>query len=71
MKKPYLRKLDDDLGPGDRKYALLHELHEPRLMTLGWPYNKAHRSASLIEYHCRTHPRELEECLRLEIQKNG
>jgi|GEM_PF-3476085 len=40
-------------------------------MTLGWPYNKAHRSASLIEYHCRAHPRELEKALRLEIGKNG
>ncbi len=62
--------LDDDLGPGDRKYVLLHELHERHLMTLGWPYFKAHRSASRIEYHCRAHPGELEANLRLEAQKN-
>lgn len=62
--------LDDDLGPGERRYVLLHELHERYLMTLGWPYFKAHRSASRIEYHCRAHPEELEANLRLEAQKN-
>ena len=39
-------------------------------MTLGWPYFKAHRSASRIEYDCRAHPEELEADLRLEMQKN-
>ena len=63
--------LDDDLGPSDRKYVLLHELHERHLMTLGWPYFKAHRSASHIEYHCRAHPKELEKSIRLEIKKNN
>jgi hypothetical protein len=63
--------LDDDLSPGDRKFVLLHELHERHLMTLGWPYNKAHRSASRIEYHCRAHPGELEENIRKEMDNNG
>jgi hypothetical protein len=62
--------LDDDLGPGERRFVLLHELHERHLMTLGQPYSKAHRSASRIEYHCRAHPEELESDLRLEAQKN-
>jgi hypothetical protein len=62
--------LDDDLGSGERKLVLLHELHERHLMTLGWPYAKAHRSASRIEYHCRAHPEELEADLRLEAEKN-
>jgi hypothetical protein len=62
--------LDDDLGPGERRFVLLHELHERHLMTLGWPYVKAHRSASRIEYHCRAHPEDLEADLRLEIAKN-
>ncbi len=62
--------LDDDLGPGERRFVLLHELHERYLMTLGWPYFRAHRSASKIEYHCRAHPEELEANLRLEAQKN-
>jgi hypothetical protein len=62
--------LDDDLGPGERRFVLLHELHERHLMTLGWPYSKAHRSASKIEYHCRAHPEELEAGLRQEALKN-
>jgi hypothetical protein len=47
-----------------------HELHERHLMGLGWPYVKAHRSASRIEYHCREHPQELEANLLLEAEKN-
>jgi hypothetical protein len=62
--------LDDDLGPGERRFVLLHELHERHLMTLGWPYPKAHRSASRIEYHCRAHPEDLEADLRVEALKN-
>lgn len=62
--------LDDDLASGDRKFVLLHELHERHLMSLGWPYFKAHRSASRIEYHCRTHPEELEASLLAEAAKN-
>jgi hypothetical protein len=62
--------LDDDIGPGERKFVLLHELHERHLMSLGWPYFKAHRSASRIEYHCRAHPEELEADLQMEAEKN-
>lgn len=62
--------LDDDLSPGERKFVLLHELHERHLMGLGWPYFKAHRSASRIEYRCREHPDELEANLLLEVEKN-
>lgn len=63
--------LDDNLGPGERRFVLLHELHERHLMSLGWPYPKAHRSASRIEYHCRAHPEELEADLRREAAKNA
>lgn len=63
--------LDDDISPAERRYVLLHELHERHLMSQGWPYHKAHRSASRIEYHCREHPEELEASLRLEVDKNG
>ena len=62
--------LDDDLSPRERKFVLLHKLHERYLMGLGWPYFKAHRSASRIEYHCREHPDELEANLSLEVEKN-
>ena len=62
--------IDDDLGPEERMFVLLHELHERHLMNLGWPYFKAHNSASKIEYRCRAHPEELAADLRLEIAKN-
>lgn len=62
--------LDDDLQPRELRYVLLHEVHERRLMAQGWPYSKAHRSASHIEYYCRHHPRELDVKLKEEIDKN-
>jgi len=39
-------------------------------MAQGWPYFKAHRSASHIEYHSRHHPAELDKTLQKEIDKN-
>jgi hypothetical protein len=62
--------LDDDLGPRERRYVLLHELHERSLMSLGWTYSRAHREASKIEFHCRAHPDELGANLRREIRSN-
>lgn len=62
--------LDDDLQLRELRYVLLHEVHERRLMARGWPYSKAHRSASHIEYYCRHHPRELDVKLKEEIDKN-
>jgi hypothetical protein len=62
--------LDDDLASAERKFVLLHELHERYLMNLGWPYSRAHRSASKIEYHCRAYPEDLEASLKAEREKN-
>jgi len=62
--------LDDDLSPRERRYVLLHELHERQLMVQGWTYGRAHRDASKVEYYCRSHPGELEASLRREIQRN-
>jgi hypothetical protein len=62
--------LDDDLGPQERRFVLVHELHERFLMSRGWTYNRAHREASKIEYACRSHPEELEASLRREIERN-
>jgi hypothetical protein len=62
--------LDDDLEPRERKYVLLHEVHERFLMTQGEKYFQAHRSASNIEYHCRRHPKELNKRLAEELAKN-
>jgi Mn-dependent DtxR family transcriptional regulator len=62
--------LDDDLNPRERKFVLLHELHERHLMSQGWPYHKAHRSASEIEHYCRIHLQEIDKKLRIEIDRN-
>jgi len=64
--------LDDDLKFSELRFVLLHEVHERRLMaTRDWPYHKAHRSASHIEYHCRHHPEDLDRYLRDEIALNA
>jgi len=62
--------LDDDLEVGERKFVLLHEVHERFLMTQGLKYFPAHRSASRIEYFCRHHPEELDRKLAEELAKN-
>ena len=48
--------IDDDLKPEERKFVLLHELHERYLMYKGSDYSKAHHSSSIIEYKCRKEP---------------
>lgn len=62
--------IDDDVMPEERPFILLHEMHERRLMSRGWSYNKAHRDSSRIEYYCRRHPKALEMMLRSEIDQN-
>jgi len=62
--------LDDDLSPRERRFVLLHELHERHLMAQGWTYGRAHRNASKVEYYCRSHTGELEASLRREIRRN-
>lgn len=72
--------IDDDIGPEERKFVLLHEIHERNLMAKGWPYSvnkgkhslhkSAHTSASRIEYFCRHHPSKVDEMLKKEIEKS-
>ncbi|MGD0784005.1 MAG: hypothetical protein ABSA30_14245, partial [Candidatus Aminicenantales bacterium] len=62
--------IDDDVTPAERKFILLHELHERNLMDLGWTYEKAHRDSSRIEFECRRHPRTVDGLLRVEIAKS-
>lgn len=63
--------IDDDLSPAERRFVLLHEVHERRLMAAGWPYFKAHRSANELEYRCRRKPKLLAEKLREEVKLNS
>ncbi len=62
--------LDDDLVESERKYVLLHELHERALMANGMSYAKAHLDASAIEEFCRQNPGQLQEKLKEAIEKN-
>lgn len=59
--------IDDDVVEGERRYILLHELHERRLMAEGCDYDKAHRISSRKELWARRHPDRLETELRKEI----
>ena len=61
--------LDDDDTKKERKFILLHEVHERNLMGKGWTYEKAHKSASKIEYLCRNNPKLLDENLKNEFSK--
>jgi hypothetical protein len=62
--------IDDDVMPEERRFILLHEMHERYLMAQGWNYNKAHKDSSRIEFKCRLHPQELDAALQEEIRKN-
>jgi hypothetical protein len=62
--------IDDDVVPGERPFILLHEMHERRLMSRGWNYDRAHRDSSRIEFYCRRHTDALERMLRREIAQN-
>lgn len=62
--------VDDDLEADQRKYVILHELHERQLMAKGVEYEKAHDSANEIEYYCKRNPEELERRLKQEIARN-
>jgi hypothetical protein len=62
--------LDDDLDEADRKFVLLHEIHERFLMANGKTYEEAHRSASRIEHQTRIKPDLLNDFLEEEFRKN-
>jgi hypothetical protein len=61
--------IDDDLDLIERKFVILHELHERNLMCRGEEYDSAHKSSSRIEYYCRKHPRKLDRYIRREFRK--
>jgi hypothetical protein len=62
--------IDDDVNPAERRFILLHELHERALMARGWAYPRAHKDSSRIEYKCRRNPSLLDAALRAEVEKN-
>lgn len=61
--------LDDDISPRERKFILLHEMHERRLMaTQNLSYLEAHKSATKIEDFYRHHPRGIDKALMQEAE---
>lgn len=61
--------IDDDLDLPERRFVILHELHERNLMCKGRNYDSAHRDSSKIEYFCRKHPKMLNKYLKAEFKK--
>ncbi|TRZ52289.1 hypothetical protein D4R99_03030 [bacterium] len=63
--------LEEVLTHGDRKFILLHEMHERNLMHNGKDYKHAHEGATIIEERYRQNPEGLEERMREELEKNN
>lgn len=62
--------IEEVLHPSERKFIILHELHERYLMSEGKDYPNAHKGATIIEDHFRENPEGLEERIREELGKN-
>lgn len=63
--------IEEVLHPSERKFIILHELHERYLMSEGKDYPHAHKGATIIEDHFRENPDGLEERIREELGKNA
>lgn len=63
--------IDDDISQRERKFIILHEMHERNLMGKGMDYPSAHRSATEIEDFCRHHTGKLDESIKEEIIKQA
>jgi hypothetical protein len=50
--------IDDDISAQERKFIILHELHERNLMSKGMDYDHAHESATETEDFFQAHARE-------------
>jgi hypothetical protein len=61
--------IDDDIFPDERKFVLLHEMHERYLMSKGVSYDNAHQESSSLEYFCRLNPGKLERKLKIELNR--
>jgi hypothetical protein len=61
--------IDDDIAPEERKFIVLHELHERNLMSGGMDYPKAHKSATRVEDLCRHKTGETDDAISEEIKK--
>jgi hypothetical protein len=58
--------IDDAIEENERRFVLLHELHEFNQMGKGMPYIQAHAESSKLELKCRQHQDELHDALAAE-----
>jgi hypothetical protein len=58
--------IDDAIQENERRFVLLHELHEYNQMAKGVPYSKAHAESSKLELKYRMHQDELHDALAAE-----
>ncbi|MCX6735623.1 MAG: hypothetical protein NTZ13_00895 [Candidatus Parcubacteria bacterium] len=63
--------IEEVLDENERKFILLHEMHERYLMSQGKDYHHAHEGATIIEAHYRKNPERLEERMKEELEKNN
>jgi hypothetical protein len=61
--------LDNDIVSKEKRFVLLHELHERFFMSQGWDYEKAHASALKVEHHAHEHPDELKKMIKEELAR--
>lgn len=54
----------------ERKFVILHELHERFLMLQGFNYPHAHHKAIILENYFYNHPQKIEDRILLEIKNN-
>ena len=62
--------IDDDISELERKFIILHEIHERRLMAKGMNYDSAHQSSSKLEYHYRHCKDQIDKAIKEELKEN-
>jgi hypothetical protein len=63
--------LESGLSPMDRKFVLVHELWERRLMAGGLSYEAAHIKANKLEKTVRANPESVDTVLGLLVRQNS
>lgn len=59
------------LGKREKRFILIHELHERYLMAkYHLTYHEAHLKATILEDHCRKHPKIVERIIKRELKRN-
>lgn len=61
--------IDDDISPAERKFIILHELHERALMAKGKDYPHGHWKATQVEDYFRHHPKHAGAAIKNELAR--